>query len=417
MFDFFKKKAPAEPAPEIPAAPIPPKVATGDQKFAVALFHQLKKVGPGNLFFSPYSIAAALAMIHAGATGRTREEIENALGRPGGGDALVEAAGTLARELAGRSEATASEKSRLAHAEGVTPDSFGVHLSLANAIWHQSGYPIEASFCETLRLRLGAGIRDVDFAKAPERAVQDVNDWVAKATRDKIRDVLSPGLLHPMTRVLLANAIYFKARWQDPFVEGATRPEPFHLLDGSHVPVPMMHTGGSFASAKDPELHALQMPYSGGLISMIVLLPDAGKFEKVSKELDAARLEGLIAAMEPRQTEISFPKFRVESNFMLAAPLRALWIIRAFEKGDFSRISPEPGFFLSEVIHKTFVDVDEKGTEAAAVTVPMMAGSAGPRKLVPFHADRPFLFVIRDLPTGTPLFLGRVVDPRPSSVR
>jgi serpin B len=159
------------------------------------------------------------------------------------------------------------------------------------------------------------------------------------------------------------------------------------------------------------------MTYSGGNIAMIVLLPEAGKFLKVSKELDAARLEGLIAAMEPRQTQLSFPKFRVESNFMLAAPLRALWIIRAFEKGDFSRISSEPGFFLSEVLHKTFVDVDEKGTEAAAVTMPMMAGSAPPRNIVQFHVDRPFLFVIRDLPTGTPLFMGRVVDPRSSSVR
>jgi serpin B len=416
MFDFFKKKAPPEP-PQPPAAPILPLVASGDQLFSIALFHELKKIGPGNLFFSPYSIATALTMVHAGASGRTCEEIENALGRPGAGDTLMEAAGTLARTLASRSEPTAAEKNRLAHAEGVTPDSYGCHLSLANAIWHQTGYPIEAHFVETLTSRLGADVRDVDFAKAPDEAVKIINAWVAKATREKIRDVLSSGLLHPMTRVLLANAIYFKARWQDPFVEGATRPEPFHLLNGSSVQVPMMHNGGYFASARDRELHALQLPYSGGNLAMVLLLPDAGKFEKVQKELNASHLQGLFAAMEPKQTELSMPKFRVESSFMLAAPLRALWIIRAFEKGDFSRVSPEPGFFLSEVLHKTFVDVDEKGTEAAAVTMPMLAGSAPPRNLVEFHVDRPFLFVIRDVPTGTPLFLGRVVDPRSSSVR
>jgi serpin B len=417
MFGFFKKKAPAEPAPEVPSVPILPLVASGDQMFSVALFHELKKVGPGNFFFSPYSIAAALTMVHAGASGRTREEIENALGRPDAGDALVEAAGKLARELASRSEPNAAEKSRLAHAEGVTPDSFGCHLALANAIWHQTGYPIEASFVDTLKDRLGAEVRDVDFAKAPEQAVKAVNDWVAKATRDKIKDVLSPGLLHPMTRVLLANAIYFKARWQEQFIDGLTRPEPFRLLDGGSAQVPMMHNGGHFAYARDRELQALQLPYSGGNLAMIVLLPDAGKFEKVVKELNGSHLEGLIAAMEPRQTQLSLPKFRVESAFMLASPLRALWIIRAFERGDFSRVSPEPGFFLSEVLHKTFVDVDEKGTEAAAVTIPMLAGSAPPRDLVQFHVDRPFLFLIRDLPTGTPLFMGRVVDPRPSSVR
>jgi serpin B len=416
MFDFFKKKA-AEPAPEAPAAPVLPKVASGDQLFSVALYHELQKIGPQNLFFSPYSIAAALSMVHAGASGRTREEIENALGRPGAGETLVEAAGKLARELAGRSEPTPAEKERLAHAEGVTPDSWGCHLSIANALWHQTGYPIEPSFVETLQSRLGSEIRAVDFAQAPDEAVTAINRWVAQATRDKIKDVLSSGRLHPMTRVLLANAIYFKARWQEPFVDGATRPEPFHLLSGSSVPVPMMHQGGRFASARHRELHALQLPYSGGKLSMIVLLPDKGKFEQVSRELNASHLEGVFAAMEPRQTQLSLPKFRVESTFMLAAPLRALWVIRAFEKGDFSRVSPEPGFFLSEVIHKTFVDVDEKGTEAAAVTLPMLAGSAPPRELVQFHVDRPFLFVIRDLPTGTPLFMGRVVDPRPPGVK
>ena len=403
MFGFFKKKAPAEPVPEIPAVAIPPKPATGDQTFAVALYHELKKTGSGNLFFSPYSIATALTMVQAGASGRAREEIETALGRPGAGDALVEAAGVLARDLAGRSEPTAAEKNRLAHAEGVTPESFGCRLSTANALWHQTGYPVEPAFVQAIRGTLGADVRDVDFVKSPEEAVRIVNDWVAKATRDKIKDVLSPGLLHPMTRVILANAIYFKARWAEEFQEFLTRPEPFRLLSGESVPVPMMHNGGHFFSARDPEIHALQMTYSGGKIGMIVLLPEPGKFDKVAKELNAARLEGLIGAMESRQTELSLPKFRVESTFMLAAPLRALWIIRAFERGDFSRISREPGFFLSEVIHKTYVDVDEKGTEAAAVTMPMLAGSAPPRNLVQFHVDRPFLFVIRDLPTGTPL--------------
>jgi len=413
MFDFFKKKAPPEPAPAAPAAPILPRVASGDQLFSIALFHELKKIDPGNLFFSPYSIATALTLVHAGASGRTAEEIETALGRPGAGDGLIEWAGKLSRELSTRSQPTAFEKNQMAHVEGAPADAFGCHLSTANAIWYQTGYPIEASYVETLRGRLGADVGDVDFATAPDDAVRIVNEWAAKATRDRIKEVLPPGLLQPLTRVVLANAIYFKARWQDPFVEGATRPEPFHLLDGSSVPVPTMHNGGLFASARDRELHALQLPYSGGKLAMVLLLPDAGTFEKVSKELNASHLEGLFAAMEPWQTELSLPKFRVESTFMLAAPLRALWIIRAFEKGDFSRVSQEPGFFLSEVLHKTFVDVDEKGTEAAAATAVIIVSktAVSPRPEPDVHFDRPFVFAIRDVPTGSILFMGRVTNP------
>jgi len=174
----------------------------------------------------------------------------------------------------------------------------------------------------------------------------------------------------------------------------------------------MMNHGGHFPSARDPEIHALRMDYSGGNIAMVVLLPEAGMFEKVSSELDAGRIEGLIDAMTSQQSSITFPKFRVECGFMLGRPLQALGIRRAFGAGDFSRISAEPGFCLSDVLHKTYVDVDEKGTEAAAVTIPMMAGSAPPRKIVEFRVDRPFLFLIRDLPTKTTLFLGKVVDPR-----
>ena len=417
MFGFFKKKKkPEEPIPEW-AFPLQPKPASGEQAFAAALYRELAEATPGNLFFSPYSIATALTLVHAGASGRTAEEIEAALGRPGAGDGLIEWAGKLSRELSTRSQPTAFEKNLMAHAESAPADAFGCHLSTANAIWHQTGYPIEPSYVQTLRGRLGAEVRDVDFAKAPDDAVRTVNDWAAKATHDRIKEVLPPGLLHPLTRVVLANAIYFKARWEEPFAEGGTTPQPFRLLNGTTVQVPMMRHGGTFPSARDHEIRALQMPYGGGAIAMVVLLPDEGKFEKVSREFDAPRLEGLLAAMEPRQAQISFPKFRVESSFLLSAPLRALWIVRAFQKGDFSKISPEPGFFLSEVIHKTYVDVDEKGTEAAAVTMPMMRGTGAPQEVLRFQVDRPFLFVIRDLPTGTPLFMGRVVDPRSSSVK
>jgi serpin B len=410
MFGFFKKKPPPEPPPP-PPVKVVPVAPTGDQKFAASIYPLLAGK-PGNAFFSPYSIAAALTMVQAGASGSARSEIEAALGQAGAGDKLIETAGALARELASRSEPTPYEKNQAEHA-GASPDQFGCHLTVANAIWHQTGYAIRPEFVDALRSRLSAEVRDADFAGDAEGARGKVNGWAAQATRDKIREVLAQGSLAPLTRVILANAIYFKARWEHEFQEMWTKPAPFTLLGGSRVDVPMMHQGGHFKSVRDGDLQALEMPYTGGKISMVVFLPDAGKFEQEEKALDAGRLEGMIRAMTSQQTELAVPKFRVESSFMLKESLGSLGIRSAFGPGaDFTRVSSEPGFGLSEMVHKTYVDVNERGTEAAAVTIAMAAGSAPPRRVVDFRCDRPFLFVIRDLPTGTPLFMGRVVDPR-----
>jgi serpin B len=366
-------------------------------------------VPPGNLFFSPYSIAAALALVHAGAEGATRKELETTLGQAD----PVEAFGALGRELASRSQPTLREKSHLEWIKDAPPDTFGCHLSVANAMWRQSGYAVHPAFVETLRSRLGADVREADFQRAPAEAVKAVNAWAAEATRDRIKEVLQERQLDAQTRVLLANAVYFKARWEHEFSEGVTRPAPFHLLDGSRVHVQTMHDMGYRLSVRDGALHALQLPYTGGALAMIVLLPDAGKLEQVERELDAERMDRLVQSMKNQQTELSMPKFRVESSFLLKETLQAMGLATAFTpKADFSRVSSEPGFALTEVIHKTFVDVNERGTEAAAVTVPMAAGSAPPKKVVEFRVDRPFLFAIRDLPTKTTVFMGRVVDPR-----
>jgi serpin B len=376
--------------------------------FEIDLYRRLA-AAPGNLFLSPYSIGAALALVHAGAEGATRKELEATLGQAD----PVETFGALGRELASRSQLTPREKSHLEWMKDAPPDTFGCHLSVANAMWRQSGYAVRPEFVETLRNRLGADVREADFQRAPAPAVEAVNAWAAQATRDRIREVLQEKQLDPQTRVLLANAVYFKARWEHEFSDGVTRPAPFHLLDGSRIHVPTMHDMGYRLSARDGALQALQLPYTGGALAMIILLPDAGKLEQVERELDGDRIDRLLGSMKNQQTEIAMPKFRVESSFLLKSALQGMGLATAFTpKADFSRVSAEPGFALTEVIHKTFVDVNERGTEAAAVTVPMAAGSAPPRKVVEFRVDRPFLFAIRDLPTKTTVFLGRVVDPR-----
>lgn len=368
---------------------------------------------PGNLFFSPYSVAAALTLAHAGAAGATRKELETLLGQAD----PVETYGALGRELVRRSEPTAFEKHQLKWMENAPADMFGCHLYVANAMWRQSDYAVEPEFVDMLQNRLGAEVREADFQRAPAEAVKAVNACVAQATRDKIHDILTERQLDPLTRVILANAIYFKARWEDEFSERGTRPAPFRLLDGTRVHVPTMHDMGYRLTSRDGNLRALQLPYRGGAIAMIVLLPDAGKLEQAERQLDRARLERILQSMKNQQTELALPKFRVESSFLLKTPLQALGLSTAFTpRADFSRVSKEPGFALTEVIHKTFVDVNEKGTEAAAVAVPLACGSALPRKVVEFRVDRPFLFAIRDLPTKATLFMGRVVDPRSRSV-
>jgi len=370
-----------------------------------ASLYRLLAEKPGNLFFSPYSIAAALSMVRAGAAGKTKEEFAKVLGSVD--------YGALGKELARRSEPTPVQLNHLKYIEGVTPDIYACHLTVANALWRQKGYPMQPAYVEALRSGMGADIGEVDFRGARKAAVQAINDWAAKATRDKIKNVLSENLVDDLTRVILANAIYFKARWEDEFSEYGTEPRPFTLLDGKKVNVPTMMSLGRRGTAKDDKVLSLLLPYSGDKLAMLVLLPDPGALAQVEKELNDAQLERLVAGMKSNMTEVTLPKFKIESSFQLKAPLQALGLASAFSPGaDFSGVSTELGFALSEVLHKTYVDVNEKGIEAAAVTMPMAAGSAPPKKNVEFKADRPFLFVIRDLPTKTTLFMGRVVDPR-----
>lgn len=367
--------------------------------------YRLLAAKPGNLFFSPYSIGAALAMVRAGSAGSTKSEFEKVLGPVD--------YGALGKELAGRSEPTLQQKNHLKYMEGATPDVFGCHLTVANALWRQKGYPVKPEYVAALKSGMGAEIGEADFQNAKAEAARAINAWAAKATRDKIKEVLSDGQIHPLTRVILANAIYFKARWEDEFYEGGTQPRPFTLLDGKKVQVPTMMSLGHRSTARDGKFQALLLPYSGEKLAMLVLLPDAGALGQVEKDLGAKQMDRLVDGMKGAMTEVTLPKFKIESSFMLKDPLTSLGLSSAFSPtADFSGISSEPGFALSEVLHKTFVDVNEKGTEAAAVTVPMAAGSAPPKKNVEFKADRPFLFAIRDLPTKTTLFLGRVSDPR-----
>jgi serpin B len=363
--------------------------------FAIALYRRLA-ASPGNFLFSPYSVATALCMAHAGARGRTREEIEAALGATRG--ELLDVFGGLAREL--RRLGDAKPHARF-------------QLRTANSLWHQAGYPVDTGLVDSLSRELGAQVIAADFQERPREAVARLNAWVAEATEGRIPAIA--GWLDPLTRVILANAVYFKAAWQWPFEAAATRPAPFRLLDGHSVEVPMMHHKRAFGYARSRGIQAVRLPYSNDWFALTILLPDTGRLEAAERKLDSSMLLDLVGLREGgRDLRLWLPRFRIESAVELRPHCEALGIVDAFgPRADFSGISSEPGFALSQVLHRARVDVDEEGTEAAAATATIMVGAAlwapKPREV---RVDRPFLFVISDRPTGSILFMGRVVDPR-----
>jgi serpin B len=354
----------------------------------------------GNLFCSPYSISVALAMCQAGASGATRDELETALGLTGAGDSLVEAFGELRQVLESRAR----------------PTPLPFRLSIASALWCQTGYRLKREFVEMLGARLGVEVREADLATTPGGAAREVNAWVSEATRGRIREILSEADIGALSRAILANAIYFKAPWLSQFEKEATRTEPFQLHDGRAVDAPMMHDTASRRYARGNGFRALEVPYGNDWIVMLLVLPDEGRFDEVERSLDFTALVELTRRVEPVRVALTLPRFRVESSFALRKPLERMGIVEAFSAGaDFTRISDESGFALGEVLHKAVVDVDEKGTEAAAATaVMMLTATRAPKKPPPpleFRVDRPFLFLIGDKPTGTVLFVGRVLTP------
>ena len=355
--------------------------------------------GQTNVVFSPASITLALAMARAGARGQTAAEM----------DAVMHA--VASDEHAGWLNAL---DQALAARSGTFKDESGkdlpVTLRIANAPFAQQGMPLEKAYLEALAARFGAGMRLVDYRTQTEKARTLINGWVDAQTEHRIPELLVPGVLTPLTRLALVNAIYLKAPWQTPFSADATKADTFTRADGSAVQVPFMATTASLRYASGDGWRAVEIPYIGGSLAMTVILPDnlAG-FEQT---LTADTFAAITGALAETQVALAFPKFGIETKAELAPILGALGMPSAFDdRADFSGITTAEQLLISNVIHQANIDVDEKGTEAAAATAVVMRATAMPAEPVAFRADRPFLFALRDVPTGAVLFLGRVGDP------
>jgi serine protease inhibitor len=383
-------------SPVVPASDLQAQVK-GNTTFAFELYQRLCG-DPGNLFFSPHSISLALAMTHAGAKNTTEKQMEQVLSFLPQAK-LHPALNKLDLELAKRGQG----------AKGADGSPF--RLNVVNATWGQRGYAFLPGYLDTLALNYGAGLRLLDFAEQPEPSRKTINGWVEQKTEQRIKDLIPSGTITNATRLVLTNAIYFNASWDKPFKPEMTKTEPFTTLAGAQVKVPMMN--GSFGASytRGTDFTAAALPYDGHELSMLIIVPEAGKFDSFEKALTAAKLDQIIKGLAAAQLTIKLPRFGFTKPIKLAKTLTAMGMIDAFSgEADFSGIDGSRSLFISEVLHKAFVKVDENGTEAAAATAVVMPGS-GPPQPETLLADRPFIFLIRDHATGAVLFVGRVVDP------
>jgi serpin B len=370
----------------------------GSNDFGLDLFGQLR-AKPGNVFLSPFSISAALAMTAAGAKGTTLEQMVRVLHLPNDPAKTDAAFKTLIAEING---------------VGVPADKCGYQLSTANALWAQQGYPWRKEYKQRVADDYGAGLFDTDFQSNPEGSRTRINTWVEKETHDKIKDLLPAGTVTRMTRLVLTNAIYFKGDWATQFVTKSTREQPFTLADGTKKPVPLMHRAGAYKLYQDQDLQALELPYKGDQVSMVVLLPRTPDgLPALEKKLSAGTLKSWLGKLRHGgDVQVFLPKFKVETEYELSDTLKAMGMTAAFGRADFSGMSAGPERFdISAVIHKAYADVNEEGTEAAAATGVVVRTASAVTQPPVFRADHPFLFLIRHVPTGTILFLGREEKP------
>ncbi len=375
----------------------------GNSVFAFELYQALReKEGnkEDNLFYSPYSISLALAMTYAGACNETAQQMADTLQFILEQERLHPAFNWLDAELATRGEGAQGK------------DGEGFRLNIVNAIWGQKDCTFLSDFLDVLAENYGAGLRILDFITEAEKSRLTINDWVSDQTEGRIEDLIPQGAIDALTRLVLTNAIYFNAAWEHPFDKDMTADGPFYLLDGGQVSVPMMKQTESFGYTEGEGYQAVELLYDGCELSMVILLPEAGNFEAFEEGLQAQQVSDIISGLQPTEVALTMPRFEFDSDFSLKDTLADMGMPIAFSGGaDFSGMTGNRELFISDVVHKAFVAVDEAGTEAAAATAVIMPTSAAPEPAVEVTIDRPFVFLIRDIETGAILFVGRVLNP------
>ena len=371
-------------------------IVRGNNEFAIDLYGRLRE-RQGNLFFSPFSISSAMAMTWAGARGETGKQMASVLRFPANRQQVHQAFSALFNNLNGN---------------GAARD---YQLSVANALWGQKDDGFLSDFLSTMQTAYGAGFNELDFARDPENSRLAINNWVERQTQEKIEDLLPPGSIDSSDRLVLTNAIYFKGKWADQFKRSETANADFTVTREQKVSVPLMNQTSAFKYLEGNGYQALELPYAGKDLSMVILLPrQADGLPALERALTAEKLSAALARFDSQKVIVFLPKFRITAAFNLNQALADLGMPLAFSDGaDFSGMNGRRDLRISLVIHKAYVDVDEEGTEAAASTATGLAIAAHirPPEIPIFRADHPFIFLIRDNRSGSILFMGRVVNP------
>ena len=372
-------------------------VVDGNNQFALDLYQQLAGASEENLFLSPYSVSTALAMTYAGARGNTAVEMAETLHFPLPAEEFHPAMGGLIDQIN-------------------DPAREGYSLAVANRLWGQVGYPFLPEFLATVEENYGAGLEQMDFAADPEPCRLTINQWVEDQTNNKIKDLLPANSITSYTRLVLTNAIYFLGDWQYQFDPELTTDAPFYSAPGESITLPMMHQEQDLQYAEYDGVQVLEFPYNNEELSLIAILPDEiDGLPALEQSLTSATLDTYLGGLSETPVSVHLPKFEMTCEFSLRDTLMTMGMVDAFGgAADFSRIDGMGGLFISKILHKAFIQLDEEGTEAAAATAVVLDGSVGD-PMPEFRADHPFLFLIRDNVTDSILFLGRVIEPTPST--
>jgi serpin B len=371
----------------------------GNNTFAFDIYNSLRSEN-GNLVLSPYSISQALAMTYAGAHSDTESQMAQTL-HFSSQDRLHSSFNAL--DLALQNTPANLNK-----------DQEPMKLNITNAVWSEQTIPFQQEFLDTIALNYGAGVHLADFINQPEPSRKSINDWVSDQTHDKINDLLPKDSIGTDTRMVLVNAIYFKADWLTQFEAKSTGDAPFDLIDGTQVKVKMMHEGlFDVPYVQGNGYQAVELAYAGKTTAMDIILPDAGNFQPFESSLNKPKLDEILNGMQPASVTLGLPKFEFTREFGLTDALTSLGMHNAFDGdlADFSGMTGKKDLYIGNVVHKAFVAVDEKGTEAAAATAVIMETATAIMHEINLQVNRPFIFIIRDTVNGQILFIGRMMNP------
>ncbi|MEI6238696.1 MAG: serpin family protein [bacterium] len=372
------------------------KTIVGNSLFAFNLYGKINEKEKGNIFISPWSISSAVAILYEGAKGKTAEEIKNTFHFDSDTSAMRSSFASLINKINTKGAPYA--------------------LNTANALWIQKDFKILNDYISNVAKYYGGLASNVDFAGDTEGSRKIINDWVARGTNNKIKDLFAKGTLGTLTRLVITNTVYFKGTWLKPFKKINTKEDSFMADSKNSVAVQMMNDyGGNYNYSETDNAQILELPYKGDTLSMYILLPKEGKMQALESSLSADNMKKWISSMTNKTVTVSIPKFTFSASYGLNDYLKAMGVVSVFDSAsaDLSGIDGEKDLSVSYVIHKTFVEVNEEGTEAAGATgiAVSLASYRPPKEIIIFKADHPFIFFINDKQNGNILFMGKVLDP------